>query len=146
MPPRKTPRLILEARGSRLAASRGDELAPTPGVPRPPRWVSARGRKLWPQLCRDVETLGCITVVDGQAMGLLVDALASYVEARDAAETLPRGDLTRARLARQRDRLWGQVLKLLGEFGLTPAARTSLRLPTKAPATARDKSRFFHDA
>ncbi len=144
MPPRKTPRLILEARGSRLAASRGDELAPTPGTPRRPRWISERGGKLWRAVAADVQRLGVLTDSDGAALAILCDALAAYIEARDGCEHLPLGDLTRARLARQRDRLWNMTLKLLGEFGLTPAARTHFRVPA-AKATTSGKARFFND-
>jgi phage terminase small subunit len=80
------------------------------GRPRRPEWLRKAARPHWRRLVEDTEVLGVLTPVDGVALALLAEALACYVAA-------PEGDW------RQRSTWQKNAMRLLQDFGLTPASR-----------------------
>jgi phage terminase small subunit len=85
------------------------------GRPRRPEWLRKAARPHWRRLVDDTEALGLLTAVDGVALALLAEALACY-------EAAPEEDW------RQRSTWQKSALRLLQDFGLTPAARPRAQL------------------
>jgi phage terminase small subunit len=106
--------------------------------PAPPAWLTgALRRRLWRELSAATIALRVLTSADVDMLALTVDALGSYVEARDEPGAWRRADAARK-----------AALTGLREFGLTPAARTRVRaVPpvTPHPLLDRLKPRLHDD-
>ena len=108
---------------------------PSDGV-KPPAWVKGKARTNWKKVSPILQQMGVLTVADETALGLLVDALAEYVEAQDTLRSEGRTYKTyteagspmwrpRPEVAMAQD-AWRRVNAMLGQFGMTPASRTKL--------------------
>lgn len=104
----------------------------------PPRWLrlSPLARRAWRELVPLLRAMGVLTVPDVVALGLLCDALASYVTAKTVTrkegsvyETVNEAGARMLRahpiVAQGADASRFAKI-LLGEFGLTPAARAKV--------------------
>lgn len=139
--PRPTPTLTLAARGSWRANERAGE--PTPSALddlTPPPGMKGRAAKVWKALAPRLAAAGVLTSADAHTFSRYCRLYAAWEEAMKAVEESPdRGTvLTLGKLDEM-------VRKLEGNFGLTPADRTGLRI--EQPETpADDKGRFFKKA
>ena len=118
-----------------MQPSRTNPNEPTPAVflPTPPAWLSDKARQYWGEIGAVLLNMKLCTVADGPALQLLTETLAEWAEARQAVHrkgltyetTTATGDLmcrpnpevTIAADAMRR------ALRMLSEFGLTPASR-----------------------
>lgn len=144
--PKPTPTNILALRGSTLVPRRTGEPRPKVQAPSCPAWVSPEGKAHWKDIAGILEGLQVLTVGDRAALGLLVDALARYIECKRAVYGIPQredgdpqtgtgltttnaaGTLVKHPLAALMLDSWEQVLRACREFGLTPSSRTGVRL------------------
>lgn len=135
--PKPTPTKILEARGSWRAKTRKGEPRLDVAVCACPDWVTGLAREYWPQVSGALASAGVTTRLDAIELGLLVDALAEYIDARtDVARrgymvrslkgnTVPNPMLHVMHHARE------FCLKMLRENGMTPSSRTGIQVPDK---------------
>jgi len=124
-----------------------NEREPTPpiGMPKPPRWLNAKGRRFWREIAPVLEGMRVITVADREALALLCDALAEYEAMRKVIgeqgatyeAVAQSGDL----MVRMRPEVriaadaWRRASTMLQQFGLTPSARAKVQ---SAPPEAKD--------
>ena len=106
------------------------------GIPDPPIRLTGKTKDAWNYLAPILLELGVLTQVDGMGLLVLCRAAADYlaslkkVASGNDVKTKKGQDYWNMRssaLAKSEARL----LKLLGEFGLTPGARSRLRLQPK---------------
>lgn len=120
------------------------EPQPPAGDPKAPGWLRSRARGFWRRLLPTVQVMRVMTVADDQALALLCDALAEYVDCRRVVRErgavcqveTKRGLVERPRpeVAMAQD-AWRRAQRMLMEFGLTPSARTRVHA---APAQESD--------
>lgn len=103
-------------------------------APKPPAWLSKRARVEWRRLAPIAFNLGSLKFAHFRAFGLLCETLAQAEEAR---RTIERDGMTVAagsggRKAHPALRVLAtaqaQAARLMSEFGLTPAARSRVKL------------------
>jgi P27 family predicted phage terminase small subunit len=143
-------------RGSWRAKARPDE----PQIPatktQPPPWLFETSRRQWEHIAPLLEQVGILTEADQAAFALYADALAQYIEARDAVygkkgkkgtglytETL-HGSQAVHPAVRIMEGAWDRAMKASREFGLTPASRAGVTKATSVNHADTDqKARFF---
>ncbi len=131
--PKKTPTKILALRGSWIANTRKDEPSLPTGIPECPEWVTGKARKFWSQISPLIDSLRVSTQVDGVAIGLLVNALALYLDAKKIVDVCGIISITDKCTEFQNpavgvmNNAWDRVMKACREFGLTPSARAGLK-------------------
>ncbi len=113
------------------------EPQPAETTGRPPAWLKGQGRRVWRWLVPLLREMRVLTAADEQALALLCDVFAEYLEAREILRqrgltyetTTPQGD----RMVRPRPEVaiaadaWRRVQRMLTEFGLTPSARSRVQ-------------------
>jgi P27 family predicted phage terminase small subunit len=143
--PKPTQLKILEGNRSKRPLNRREPVPPA-GKVAPPAWLLARGRdswamKAWRRLAPRLQAMGVLTTVDTEALGLLCDTLALYLETSEvvaekgatyrARSTTGRVIIkTRPEVAIAAD-AYKRVKSMMAEFGLTPSARSRV-VTTKA--------------
>ena len=145
--PKRAPIETLARRGSWLAAQRIEDGAPLPprATPDPPDWLSKDAGEHWPILVELIGDTGVLTAQDAPALALLADAIAFYIRVRRERDRNPltttttRGDERAAPLLATTKAAWGDVLKALAEFGLTPSSRSAIQVPRDAPPADKAK-------
>jgi P27 family predicted phage terminase small subunit len=114
-----------------------EEPKPKPVRPRCPQWLPTRGKRKWRQLAPELEELGLLTSVDGEALAI---ALLHWSLAVEAAEILKKeGTIATDERGLPRKHPACQILRdnsasfrhYMQEFGLSPSSRTQFNLPTK---------------
>jgi len=123
-----------------------NEPKPPQEIPGCPDYLSKAAKKLWPRAVKVYQGMGILTVVDGPALGQLLEAFVDFWEAQAVIEKFGKsyytsktqggGIMHRAHpamndknLADRRIRAW------LSEFGGTPAARARLSVNPNEPQT-----------
>lgn len=100
------------------------------GTPKAPFWIRKESRRYFRELVRTLEPGRLLTPADSYSLGLLADAICRYVEARDAVEAIKvdgrDGGKVRDPALTAETHARGDVHRLMMQFGLTPASRTSL--------------------
>ena len=126
--------------GSRIRSDRDGEAqeakaAVELGMPPCPRWVKGEAKKHWDTLGPILVQAGLISVVDGDLFSMHCDNVARYadvVEKLDNIEdwlaTTPNGFQVQAGYVQIRNKLQEQVMKTAAEFGLSPKARSSVKV------------------
>lgn len=157
--PKPVPTEMLKRRGSVLVPRRIGEPVPTQAVPPCPSWVSTEARKHWKDLSSLLDGMKVLTVADRVALGLLVDALARYISAKEAVYGTKgvngtglttinaSGTPCKHPMTVLMQEAWKDALQACREFGLTPSSRTGVRMipmPGGKDADGRqEKTRFF---
>lgn len=105
------------------------------GLPPYPRWLNAKAKKHWDVLGPTLVQAGLLSVVDGDVFALHCDNMAAYEEAMmkltNVAEWVaktPNGFEVQAAWLQIRNKLQEQIIKTAREFGLTPAARSNVKV------------------
>lgn len=151
--PPPTPTEILKARGSWRAKTREGE--PQAKVKRPtcPKWLREDARAVFRELARKLAALRVVTDVDVNALARYATAFARW---RECEDVLDREGQTMTLLSREgfelgsvqrpevgiAAKLAAELGRLEREFGLTPAARTALRVEVGAKQDQDGKDRF----
>lgn len=109
-----------------------------PGLPRCPNGMSAEGKRVWRALGKQLADCGIVTQTDGPAFELLVAAYLEWHEAaKKVAATGPiwleqgQGKIPKFAYSPywvQSQRAQKQLLAILREFGMTPSARTGVKV------------------
>lgn len=126
--------------GSRIRDDRDEEsqvanAAVDLGMPPCPVWVNKEAKKHWDTLGPVLVQAGLLSVVDGDVFGLHCDNVAAYGKAMDKLQALdswvektPNGFQVQAAWLQIRNKLQEQMIKTAREFGLTPAARSGVKV------------------
>ena len=142
----KTPTVLKVVKGTQ----RKDRANPSEPKPKaatkdeaPPDWLSLAATPWWHRVRPLLLQMKVLTQADPVALGLLCDALAEYVAARDAVvaggptyEVESKFGLTirpRPEVAMAQD-AWRRAKLMLTEFGLTPASRAKVSAEDVGPA------------
>lgn len=146
---RPKPTVIKEAAGN-PGRRQLNELEPVvpPGVPAPPEWLSADARKHWFSLAPMLISMRVLTLADAIPFARYCEVLTRYIELKEfimgkgpTGTTYPIrdgngkircvGELPQAAEFR---RLHELLMRLEREFGMTPAARSVIRVePSTMP-------------
>lgn len=105
------------------------------GMPPCPTWIKGAAKKHWDVLGPKLVQAGLLSVVDGDVFGLHCDNMAAYGEAmerlkevNDWVVTTPNKFEVQSAWLQIRNKLQEQIIKTAREFGLTPAARSSVKV------------------
>jgi P27 family predicted phage terminase small subunit len=96
--------------------------------------LSEAERRAYRKLGRLLIDMGVMTAADGTALALLAVALTQYWDARTQVARLgavvktAAGNLIQNPYLPVANKAWEQVVKLLSEFGLTPASRSRVQM------------------
>lgn len=113
------------------------EAQPLAKMPQCPGWLTDDGRRLWRRLAKVLNDAGLLTYVDGPALEMLCQSYGRWVEAEKYLGRLrvdqhvvesEKGGLyinPRLNVARMHR---NDFLSACREFGMTPAARTRIRI------------------
>lgn len=125
-----------------------NEPQPIPGIPKCPMWLTGIARQEWDEIAPQLDAMGVLYMTDGKALSAycvcyarwrqaerIVEKLGLQVEEQVLARIKPGGDLvvvgTRLKrnpatiIARE---MMQQMRAFLGEFGMTPSARTRIEI------------------
>jgi P27 family predicted phage terminase small subunit len=140
--PKRTPKAILEQRGSWLAKYRDGEPGADGVIPTKPDWlIDEVAVAEWSRVVPLLADMNVLSSIDGTALAMYCDAYADFVSYQQLHQQARTNDLRKvfARLKRQAAE---QTMKAAALFGMTPAARTGLNVATPTK-TATSKKRFF---
>ena len=152
--PARTPSKILKIRGSPKAIYRNpNEPEPPAGFPDPPYKLDETETAMWFRLVTDLDSMGILTVIDGNALARYCTTWRKWRKCEDFCEkhgevyisTSKTGEKVARKVpqATMAMNYSDQLLRLEGQFGLTPAARTSIVVNKKKPG--KGKERFFQN-
>ncbi len=158
--PPPTPTASLRLRGSWRSKTRPNEPKPETGIPQPPKYLDAEQKKLWRRLAKQLDAIGIMTKIDGEALGRYVRTWSRWDKAeRFIAEhglVYPKRDDDDKVVAFIEypqigiaDRAAAQLLRLEQAFGLHPAARARLqvnRQDSTPPHGSSSKHVYFKPA
>jgi len=110
----------------------GDEPKPSPIAPQPPEYLSEKALEVWNDLSPKLERLGILTEIDSLAFTALCIEWSEYVRLRtmggESIQTFESGAKQVAPEISISHKCLTQLLKLFGEFGLTPSSRSRLSI------------------
>ena len=105
------------------------------GMPPCPRWVKGAAKKHWEILGPKLVQAGLLSVVDGDVFGLHCDNIASYEQVMEKltnidswVATTPNKFEVQSAWLQIRNKLQELIIKTAREFGLTPAARSNVKI------------------
>lgn len=105
------------------------------GMPPCPGWVKGAAKKHWEILGPKLVQAGLLSVVDGDVFGLHCDNIASYEQVMEKltnidswVATTPNKFEVQSAWLQIRNKLQELIIKTAREFGLTPAARSSVKV------------------
>ena len=142
--PKPTPTAKLANRGSWRAKTRGGEPAPPEGNAIPPAWLLSNAEQYWDKILPMLEGMGIMSPAYSPMLGLLVNSMARYIEYEERVTTSgpvtlnTNGNEATSPWWTARNKALDQVLKISREFGLSPAAMTTIRMPDSPPKTKED--------
>ena len=146
--PAKTPKKILEQRGSWLSKDREDTLQIDPSMPIKPDWMGKYACHAWKQLIPKLETMGILTKMDQDALTNYCvlwgrwRIVEEFLEAN--GQTYPITKIIHEGTEKEKEVvlivkefpevkiaavLSAQLLRIQGNFGLTPSARSNIKIP-----------------
>jgi len=142
-PPRPTSLKVLEGTTRKDRANPAEPKPPPARTKEaPPRWLRASSRPWWNRIRPLLVQMQVMTGADPVALGLLCDALADYMAARQVVERKGRTFETQGDaglMVRRRPEVdiaadaWRRAKLMLTEFGLTPAARAKVSAADVGP-------------
>lgn len=136
---RAIPSAIKKNRGTFRGDRHRGEPTPPSGPAKKPAWITGLAAKHWKVIVSELP-LDLLTRSDTIAMGLLVDALADYLESREIVEKWAnKGGIKFLHLTDKKNliqhpakgvqnRAFDRLVKLLREFGMTPSSRATMHM------------------
>lgn len=140
--PPKTPSHLRLVRGnpSKRPINKKEPKLPA-GVPPVPKHFTKQGKYWFKRIGEELDAMGVMSSMDAKALELLIEA---YTEYRQHCDTLDEsgytyttesegGTLIKAHpAAAMKADAWKRIRAMLGEFGMTPAARSKVTINTPA--------------
>lgn len=137
-PPKPLQEKILS--GSRIRNDRDEDAqvanaAVDLGMPPCPGWVKGAAKKHWDVLGPQLVQAGLLSVVDGDVFGLHCDNIAAYEQVCEKLTKIddwiaktPNEFVIQSAWLQVRNKLQELIIKTAREFGLTPAARSNVKV------------------
>lgn len=104
-------------------------------MPPCPNWVKGEARKHWDTLGPALVEAGLLSAVDGDVFAMHCDNVARYAVVMEKLDDIenwlsktPNGFQVQAGFVQIRNKLQEQILRTAKEFGLTPAARSGVKV------------------
>ena len=140
--PKPLPTAILKLRGSWRAKLRDGEPEPGFGEPDCPDFLSGEARDEWYRVTANIASMCILAKVDINMLVAWCQAWARIVATSiELAKSSPM-DFTSPAI-RVQEKAIDQLARLADHFGLSPSARTRIRVPESQRKNAANKSRFF---
>lgn len=146
--PPPTPTAILQMRGSSLVPQREGELSFPVSAPSCPTWLNAEAKAEWKRQVKHLESAGVIAEVDRAALAAYCEAWGEFRDLCAEVQKLAASDggytvaINRG-LVNAKAKAVERLLRLAGQFGFTPAARTRIKAPEQQEPKRDGVSRFF---
>ncbi len=137
--PAPTPTAILKMRGTARADRRRGEPQPHRGRPRCPAWLDRRAKDLWKRLVPQLQQMGVLARIDGQALARYCQTYSQYIDMVRAVRKdgykrgIKNGYEQQTPEVGIATKLQAILLKLEAEFGMTPSARARLSVQEEPP-------------
>lgn len=131
--PQPTPSRILRLRGSFRAGQRDGEPQPPSDEPQPPRGLKGEARREWDRTTAALRGMGLLSIADAGLLYALCERWEAYTQAVALEQGLPEDADWHARktAATIVNSALEKYHRLAVEFGLSPAARSRVRVPGK---------------
>lgn len=130
--PSITPRHILENRGSWRAKVRSDELQLPTGVPTAPDILDDEGRAEWERLTSALAEADCIAVVDRSMLAVYCSTWSDFVRLTKLLADPAIDEKVAWQLTVARGKAADLLVKIAGQFGFSPASRTTVTMSPPA--------------
>lgn len=114
------------------------EPQPVPQAPECPEWLTGEGKRMWDKLAPQLENLGLLTEIDGEAFAAACQAWNDYVESIKTIKEKGRTykyknqggfeNETERPEVKVANKAIEQFRTFCREFGLTPASRTRIKI------------------
>lgn len=134
--PRK-PKAVKQAQGT-YRKDRDQELRLAEGIPQPPGYLSPQALVHWDRMIEITRDARTLTKADGDGIAMLCVAFEEWKAAdiivRDEGEvvTSDKGGVYQHPAVGIRTNAWKKIVRMLREFGLTPAARAGMKMAAGA--------------
>ena len=148
------PKEVLERRGSWKAKRIENHPQPPSGAPEMPGYLDELAKEVWSDLMDILNSMNLLTTADAGICARYCRLMSKYIAAEEFMQKNGETDVVRNDAGRiQRVGKFPQVdmaikyadqlLRIEQQLGLSPSARTSIRLP-KDKDVNKDKLRFFN--
>jgi len=130
-----------------------------PTAPKPPSHLNHWAKQMWRETAKELMSLGMITTLDTYSLEILCEQYGIYREMKDSITHVPGDDGKRVKIsvARYLSGRNSQTMPeynamrgafecykgLLREFGLSPASRSRIDLPSKTPVNKDEMERLL---
>lgn len=147
--PRPTPTKILKARGSWRANGRKDEPQPEATIPPAPAVLAGKAMEEWDRVAPVLHATGCLTLVDMAVLATYCQAFADWQQAiEEITKTgpvvrAPSGFAVQNPYVSLKNQAAKQMLACAAELGLSPSARTRIKVEAPSEEKKDGKGRFF---
>jgi P27 family predicted phage terminase small subunit len=145
--PKPTSWRVIEGNRGRRPLNR-NEPRPTPTMPTVPAHLSDAARTEWDRLAPQLHALGLLTELDRAMFAVVCVAIADVAEAEQRIAQFgkfmkgSRGQPIRSPYVRIRDDALAILHRFAIEFGLTPASRGRISVPTLRPQPTDPASKY----
>lgn len=126
------------------------EPQPKKGIPKMPSHLDAKAKTAWSKLCKELDSMGVLTLADAYALEVLVGVYAQIRDLQKALKT--HGSTTYKTIATSGEEVYkaypeyGQLIQAqnmfrsyITEFGLTPSSRSKVSTTDKVENDPLDK-------
>ena len=110
------------------------EPKPLNEMPRAPSWMSLAAKRQWRRVAKPLHECGLLTKIDGLALAMLCETYAQFIEARLEVEKRGPWFFSEDGKPYVNPAVWvmnkarGEIKGWLREFGMTPSARSGIRM------------------
>ncbi len=124
------------------------EPKPPPSMPTPPLHLAGSARREWRRIARILHACGLLTAVDRAALGMYCAAYGRWADAERKVQDLgvvilsPNKFPIHSPFLAVANKAMDQMIRLLSELGLSPAARTRIEVVPPNPTDAEDEEFF----
>ncbi len=147
-PPKPSAQKKLEGTYRKDRAAGGNELAPPPGVPVAPKWLDKEAKAEWARVVPQLVELAVLTGLDGGALERYCVAHSNWIRAQ--LDVQKKGQVIKTPFGPQKNPSLKIALEeraaarqLAGELGLSPSARSRVKVPEKPPKADETEAFLF---
>jgi P27 family predicted phage terminase small subunit len=159
--PKPTALKLIEGNAGKRKIDSANEMQPELGAPEPPAWLPAEALAEWDRIVPELEATGVLSKIDGAALAACCVCWARFVEAEDEIKEngiilvqiereLADGKILISRAIKNpavqiSHAAQAQYRAWCSEFGLSPSARTRVKVPGEGGAhgTGKDPARLL---
>lgn len=146
--PPPTPTAILKLRGSWRGKRNRAEPQPDGVIPTCPDWLDDYAKAAWAQIVPRLSGMGILDSVDAHALTVLCQTWARWKRAEEAimADGVVMDDGAPSPHVKIAEGAARALARWFQEFGMSPSARSRIRVPDRKEPVLDDRARYFGDA